>query len=144
MKIAFTIPGAPCGKGRPRFSTAGKFPRAYTDDKTARYENLVKLAAMAEMDAMGIGGIAPREGSVTVNIAAYFPVPASWSRKRRYDALDGVISPTGKPDADNIAKVICDSLNGIVYRDDAQVAELTVEKHYGATPCVEVEVFTND
>jgi hypothetical protein len=29
MKISFTVPGVPVGKGRPRFSTAGKFPRAY-------------------------------------------------------------------------------------------------------------------
>jgi Holliday junction resolvase RusA-like endonuclease len=139
MNISFTIPGAPCGKGRPRFSTAGKFPRAYTDDKTARYENLIVLCAQEEMR-----GLAPREGAVTVVINAYFPIPASWSAKKRQQAFDGVISPTIKPDADNICKAVCDSLNGIVYRDDSQVATLTVEKHYGATPRVEVEVFTNE
>ena len=31
-----------------------------------------------------------------------------------------------KPDADNLAKVICDSLNGLAYRDDCQITQLGV------------------
>ena len=39
--------------------------------------------------------------------------------------------PTKKPDADNIAKVVCDALNGLAYKDDAQVIDLTVHKRFG-------------
>jgi len=139
MSITFNVPGVPVGKGRPRFSTAGKFPRAYTPEKTARYENLVAMAAQDAMEQR-----APTSGAVTVLIEAYFPVPKSWSKNNRDLALRDRISPTTKPDADNLAKCICDAMNGIVYRDDSQVASLTVEKHYGAFPRVEVQIYTND
>ena len=56
----------------------------------------------------------------------------------------GQILPTKKPDADNIAKVICDALNGVAYGDDAQICKLCVSKRYqaveGSTPYTVVEV----
>lgn len=41
---------------------------------------------------------------------------------------------------DNIAKGILDSLNGLVYKDDAQVIELTVYKEYGEENKIKVEM----
>jgi Holliday junction resolvase RusA-like endonuclease len=52
--------------------------------------------------------------------------------------LDNKIYPTIKPDTDNIAKSILDSLNGIAYKDDKQVVKLTVEKRYDEIPSVSV------
>ena len=43
--LSFTVPGAPRGKGRPRFFRRGPGIGTFTDDKTAAYENLVALAA---------------------------------------------------------------------------------------------------
>ena len=37
---------------------------------------------------------------------------------------------TSKPDADNYAKLILDALNGVLWRDDAQVVRLFAEKVY--------------
>ena len=34
----------------------------------------------------------------------------------------------GKPDIDNIAKIVLDSFNGVVFEDDAQVYDLKVVK----------------
>lgn len=48
--------------------------------------------------------------------------------------------PAKKPDADNIAKIICDSLNNVAYRDDTQVIELTVIKRYAKEPKVKVMI----
>ena len=39
-----------------------------------------------------------------------------------------MLQPTLKPDTDNIAKIICDGLNGIAYKDDKQIVSLTVLK----------------
>ena len=36
-----------------------------------------------------------------------------------------------KPDADNFAKLVSDALTGIVWKDDAQVTDLSVRKRYG-------------
>ncbi len=67
-------------------------------------------------------------------IRASFLVPQSWSQKRKREA----VWKTSKPDADNLAKLVKDSLNKIVFRDDAQVCELTVQKRYGV--CSELVV----
>lgn len=45
-EVVFTIPGEPCGKGRPRF--VRQTGRTYTPEKTARYENLVSLEYQAQ------------------------------------------------------------------------------------------------
>ena len=38
--------------------------------------------------------------------------------------------PLKKPDSDNIAKIVLDSVNKIAFDDDAQVVELTVVKKW--------------
>lgn len=45
-----------------------------------------------------------------------------------------------KPDADKLARACLDAMTGIAYRDDSQVAGLTVEKVYGEEPGVTVHV----
>ena len=52
--------------------------------------------------------------------------------------LLGIIRPTIKPDVDNIAKVILDSLNGLAYKDDKQIVFCIISKWYGENPKVEV------
>ena len=39
MRIQFTVPGVPVGKGRPRFTRGG---HAYTPEKTAAFEEKVR------------------------------------------------------------------------------------------------------
>ena len=121
--VTFTIIGKPCGKGRPRFSTAGGYARSYTPAKTVEYENLVKM----EWERSGAKKL---EGVISAVIYAYFPIPKSVSKKKRA-ALNGT-AYTKKPDCDNIVKIILDALNGIAYDDDSQVASLRVKKLYDA------------
>lgn len=129
--IRFTVPGPPQGKGRPRFSTFGGRARAFTPTKTVAYEGLIALAAQDVM-----AGAPPLDGPVKVTAFATFAVPQSWSKKRKAEAS----YHTGKPDADNIAKAIGDGLNGVVWRDDSQIAVCTVFKSYGPVPGLTVEV----
>ena len=72
-----------------------------------------------------------------VCIIAIFPIPKSWSKKKRELALKCEILP-GKPDWDNIGKIICDALNGVLYEDDACVFGGVVVKRYGLSEGVEV------
>jgi Holliday junction resolvase RusA-like endonuclease len=130
--VFFDVPGAPVGKGRPRFSSgvtkAGKrFTRAFTPPPTASYENLVKIQALKAMR-----GRAPFEGPLTLFVRAHLSIPSSWSRRKREQAVDGLIFPTVKPDLSNIVKAIEDAMNGIVYRDDAQISEFVCFKDYTA------------
>lgn len=133
--ITFTIPGEPQGKGRPRAFRAGRGVRMYTPAKTEAYEQAVASAGRQAM-----AGRAPMAGPLAVDLVAVLGVPASWSKKRRAAALEGLELPAKKPDADNVAKAIADGLNGIAYGDDAQVIELRVRKRYGEVPGVLVEI----
>lgn len=134
--IRFEIPGEPGAKGRPRFSTFGGRAVAYTDKKTRLYELLVKDAYMTQ-----IGNPDPIKGEMKVEINAHFAIPKSTSKRKRATMVAGKIKPTKKPDTDNIAKIMLDSLNGIAFEDDKQVVELTVTKHYSERPRVEVSVW---
>lgn len=133
--IAFVVPGVPVGKGRPRFARRGAFVSTYTDSKTASYENLVKLAAAEAMQGRAI-----IDGAVAVTIALFVTPPASWSQKKQRAALEHATMPTSKPDVDNVIKGIFDAMNDIVFRDDKQVVDLSVQKRYAETPRAFVKV----
>ena len=133
--VSFIIPGTPVGKGRPRFARQGAFVRTFTPEKTASYENLVKVKAEEAMN-----GRAVIEGAVSVEIALYVTPPASWSQKKQRAALAGEIFPTSKPDVDNVVKGIFDACNDIVWRDDKQACDVTVRKRYATTARATVQV----
>lgn len=134
--LSFTVPGEPRGKGRPRFVRATG--RAYTDAQTASYENRIMLAACAAKGAQGL--LEPFDGPVVVVCTAYLQTPASASRKRREAMLMDRLSPTKRPDLENISKALLDGMNGVVYRDDAQVIRLVIDKRWGLEPGLEVSV----
>lgn len=125
MTFTFEIVGEPQGKGRPRFSTRGGFVKTYTPEKTASYENFVKVCYLNKYKGQKL------DGEIIAEIIAYFSIPKSFSKKKRVQAIEGKIMPTKKPDTDNIAKTILDSLNGIAFEDDKQVVALLVKKLYG-------------
>lgn len=123
-ELLIHIPGEIRGKGRPRFSTVNGRARPYTDTKTANAETWVKACAIEQV------GQPCWEGplSVTINIAV--SMPASKPKKWKLEALSGSIRPTGKPDFDNTSKLLCDALNGIVWKDDSQITDVLFTKHY--------------
>lgn len=136
--ITFTVPGAPRGKGRPRFARRGAHVTTYTDDQTASYENLVRLAYVQA------GGTLHAGVEVEVNIHAMFPIPKSFSKAKREKAIAWEIAPQTKPDLDNVCKAVLDGLNGVAYADDKQVTRLWIEKLYGEVPRLDVEMTFND
>ena len=133
--LKFTVPGAPYGKGRPRIGKVGNHARMFTPEKTVNYEGLVAHSAKVAM-----AGMALMDGPTSVHLDIVCQVPASWSQKKRSQALAGTVYPTTKPDIDNVEKAIFDGLNGVVWRDDVQVVEVHKRKRYGDTPGVSVTV----
>lgn len=133
--IRFTVPGEPVGKGRPRAFRMGNGVRMHTPEKTARYENLVAMAAQQAM-----AGKAPMDGAVAVDMLLVTVPPASWAKKKRAAALAGEIHPTTKPDCDNVLKAIADACNGIVWGDDKQITDVAIRKRYGEIPMASVLV----
>ena len=135
MRAKFCIHGDPQGKGRPRFSTVCGHVHTRTPDETVLYENLVKTEYRQQ-----VGVKFPDDAMLDVRIFAYYPIPKSVSKRKRQAMLEKRNRPIKKPDWDNVGKVICDSLNGIAYRDDAQVVDSMVRKFYGETPKVVVTI----
>ena len=130
--IRIIVDGPPIGKGRPRFIRATG--RAYTPTKTVNYEAILAAAGGSAM-----GRSPPLEGPLIIRVTAFMPIAASWTKKKVADALEGRFRP-GKPDSDNIIKCVGDSLNGIVWRDDAQLCEVRISKLYDPDPRLEIEV----
>jgi len=135
MQIHFQVEGDPKGKGRPRFSRAGKFTRVYTDKQTLDYEAVIKFFA-----AQAMGSTDPLETPVSVFLYIRHAVPQSYSKKRTEACLSGLEQPCKKPDIDNIAKTYLDGMNGVIFKDDTQVIDLHVKKVYSAVPGVDVMV----
>lgn len=132
--IKFTVPGEPKGKGRPRFSTQGKFIRTYTDETTVNYENWVKIC----FQEAGQGKL---EGELKAEIDCYFSIPNSFNKNKKFNAVNGLLRPTKKPDVDNIAKIVLDSLNGLAYEDDKNIVSCSINKWYGGDPRVEIYIY---
>ncbi|UZD96253.1 RusA family crossover junction endodeoxyribonuclease [Pseudomonas corrugata] len=133
--ITFIVPGEAIGKGRPRVSTIGGHARMFTPKKTANYETLIAMAAQQAMQGRELIG-----GPVMMELAIRVAVAASWSKKKTAEALAGDVMPTKKPDADNVLKAICDGINGIVFKDDVQVVNVSLSKRFSETPGVSVRV----
>jgi Holliday junction resolvase RusA-like endonuclease len=135
IQIMFTIYGHPVAKGRPRFSTRGKFPVAYTPKKTKNYESEVAMMAKAAM-----GASEPLEGALEAFIYVTFAVPASYSKKRTEACLSGQEKHTKKPDLDNVVKSAIDGMDKIVFENDSQITSIHASKVYGEVAKVEVVV----
>lgn len=119
MKITFTVPSKPQGKGRPRFSRG----HTYTPKKTAEYEALIRRMYQ-------LAGGKMFKGAVHISILMLYPIPKNTPKAKAQQMLSGEILPTKKPDGDNVEKAVADALNGIAYEDDSFIVSASWEKRY--------------
>jgi len=133
-KIKFVIMGTPVAKGRPRLSRYG----TYTPKMTKDYEALVIESYRSQVK----NGYT--EEPIEIDLLFCFEIPKSYSKKRRLDIQSGKEKYTKKPDIDNLIKSILDGLNGVAFKDDNQVINVTAKKVYSDIARVEVEITVND
>ena len=133
MIYEFEVPGKVIGKGRPRLNSYTGI--VYTPTKTKDYESLVEQYFLLKY---------PRfktlEGRIKVSIIAYFSIPKTTKKADINEMLENNISPTKKPDIDNIVKSILDSMNKFAFKDDNQITKLEVEKKYSIEDKVYVKI----
>ena len=118
------------GKQRPM--TDYRNHRTYTPTKTLKAEKAIKDAFRAAYGETFAG----HDGPVVMRISTTRPLaksnPKYWVGR----------ADLGKPDWDNIGKLICDALNGVAYTDDAHVVMGGVQKGcrtpYGTPPLAKV------
>ena len=112
--ITFSVPIVK-GKARPRVTRSG---HAYTPSETRQAEDAIRH----EWCRVAYGAQAMPHVPVTVEIVTERRLPKSKAK--------GIESEpdTVKPDADNVAKLVLDALNGVAWADDAQVTCLVARK----------------
>ena len=126
----YIIEGEAVSKGRPRFTRAG---HTYTPKRTRDYEKLVR-------DSLKLQKAELMEEPLLMKVDIYKGYLKSWTIKQREQAESGELQPFRRPDVDNYVKSILDGADGILYKDDAQIIRLEVEKHYDKEPRVEITI----
>lgn len=108
------------GKGRPRMSKKG---HVYTPKETRDAEAHIKNEIIEAKPPKFLGPV-----FVAIRVGLI----------RSVGNTDDM--PTIKPDLDNAAKIVLDSMNGVVYKDDAQICSLTCEKFYDDADSISITV----
>ena len=118
-----TLPVTPSGKGRPRWDSRNR--RTITPEKTRKATDEIIIHLWRSKPHLF-------QGPVKVILDCVFTRPKSAPKTRT--------RPSVKPDIDNIAKLVLDAANKILWVDDTQVVELHVYKTYGSPEGITIEV----
>lgn len=133
MIYEFEVPGKIIGKGRPRLNSYTGV--VYTPTRTKDYETLVEQYFLIKY---------PRfkelEGRIKVSIIAYFSIPKATKKSDINEMLENNISPTKKPDIDNVVKIVLDAMNKFAFKDDTQITKLDIEKRYGLEEKIYIKI----
>lgn len=135
-ELIFEVLGEPVAQGRPRFSSKNKVKRAI-DPPASRYYKM-----KVEHEAKNHSPTELIEGPIRMYLDICKPLTQELanSKPKREAALNRDILPIARPDVDNYAKGIKDALNGIIYKDDSQIIELTVRKYYSEEPKAVIKI----
>jgi len=134
MTISFQVHGLPKGQPRAR-AFAQRFGNKYSarmyDPGTAdEWKEQVYLALKRELDRLQV---TPTLGAVRMTLTFSMPRPkAHYGKRGLKDKAPK--EPTGKPDIDNLTKLVLDVItkDGRVWRDDSQVVGVIAFKQYAA------------
>jgi Holliday junction resolvase RusA-like endonuclease len=147
MTVAFTVFGvaAPGGSKRAiRHKTTGNVVVMESNPIRSRaWRSLVADVAGMAMDEATGGRMGLLRGPLVLEATFYFPRPKGHFRTGRFagELKPGVpLYPATRPDSTKLTRLLEDSLNGLVWKDDAQVVNQWVRKMYGEPARCEVRV----
>jgi Holliday junction resolvase RusA-like endonuclease len=137
MEIKFEVLGKPAHQQRHRHFRRANFVQLYDPSKEDKHDFL--SVAMNNKPSV------PFDQPLEVTLDLFFPRPKSHYRTGKYAGMLKDNAPKwhiAKPDSDNLAKFVMDSLNKKFWRDDSIVCSLIVYKRYSETPRTEVTINT--
>lgn len=147
--LSFTVYGKPQPAGSKRAfaikrdgKPTGQIAVADANPKAKSWQREVKDAAREALDEVGPDGLLS-VGPLDVSMTFYLARPKGHYGTGRNAALlkpSAPPFPAVKPDSLKLARGTEDALTGIVWRDDAQVVDLRVQKLYGLPERCEVVV----
>lgn len=140
--MIFKLYGLPVAKQSTRFKTVknklGKdFNIQYTQKNIKDYANNMQYQILSQLpeDYKII------DEPIEVNFIFHFPYNKTLSKEDKQNKNLGYSKyKDTKPDFDNLAKSICDIMNGIVFKDDNQIVRAVIEKFYSEKSGVVIEI----
>lgn len=131
--LALSFPGRPRAVQSVRFARIGPFLRKYQPQEVVEWKNLIALQAQTQLPP----GFSAFDGVPLRLIVEYRFAPPKSMPKRDLRALQAgaAFYKTTKPDlSDNLNKGLLDALTGLVWKDDALIAQVHARKLYTAGP----------
>src|SRR5688572_7881130 len=137
--MLFVIPGHPHAQGRPRMSVRQGRAHVHDPESNRIWKDFAQYHLQAQLKRHNRGAPLYGEGPLCLVVTGIFRPPGrpgSRNSARAWHAR--------RPDSDNLAKAVLDAANGILFKDDAQVARLVVSKIVAAAneqACVEIQAW---
>ena len=133
--LEFEVHGKPKALKRHRSFQKGEFKGTYDPSVEDKGDFLSK--------AMQNKPIVPFDEAIFVKMTFYFPRPKAHFRTGKNAHIlkeSAPVNHTSTPDADNLTKFVCDSLNEVFWKDDKIISELSVSKVYDTVPRIKIQV----
>lgn len=134
--VALNLPVIPFGKQSIRHRKVGNFCRAYTHPDTVAAMEEIKMHARNQLK-----GFEPYDKAIFMELDAFITPPESWTKRKKADAIAGLVHMDAKPDMSNVTKLVEDALNGIVFCDDKKIVGFTCNKYYAEKPAIELRFY---
>lgn len=130
MKIVIRL--QPKAQSRPRFSKWGTYEESSMKEWKSNFKTMLKLQRPRLIE----------QGAISLIITFYVKAPQYIVKKKsnQEDLLHERIYVDKRPDLDNYLKAVMDAANGILYKDDGQIAVIACQKLYSLKPRIEIEI----
>lgn len=136
--IELRVAGKSQTKQRPRFDPRSR--RAFTAPANVISENDVR-SVWREAGEPRIDD----DAAIGIDVLVTVCRPKSHFNSKNELNKKGLAMPipsNKKPDLDNAVKLICDALNTRAYKDDVQVAHMTIERRWGDWPSTLIRIYS--
>ncbi|EGO2747763.1 TPA: RusA family crossover junction endodeoxyribonuclease [Enterococcus faecalis] len=130
------LPIEPKPQSRPRFARRGNYVQTYEDSAMRAYKQKVKAYLRKTKPEL------IEKGAIFTHITFYIAAPKSLlsSKKKRLEVELERKYCDKKPDLDNYFKAVTDAAEGILYKNDGQIAVMVCQKLYSIRPRTELEI----
>lgn len=133
-KEIIVLPIKAVPKGRPRFT---KFGHCYTPKKTLEAEEEIKFRILSWIKKNNFKII--EDKPIAIEVQFGFSVPKSYSKIKKEQLLNK--PHIVKPDCDNILKLVLDSMNGLIFKDDCLVFAVKASKIYSEEDYIKIIIY---
>jgi Holliday junction resolvase RusA-like endonuclease len=144
-RLEFTVLGTPAPQGSKTVGRTREGRNYQREDNpaTGPWRQAVTAAALEAAGELERTPVRQLAGTLRLKVVFVFPRPKGhFGTGRNADRLKPsapLYVPT-RPDVDKLLRAIGDAITGVVCRDDAQIAIVHAEKHYGDPACAHVVV----